>query len=132
MALVLIIFLSLLILFFLGTRNIYIYTKDIDDEGAPRLEFLAAMASSLKETDPEEGAAIETLARKLAGREYFLDPRVFNYPQVCTYNSFVYLLPDYLFCSKPCKQGTVALKSGGNTRTTRPCSSTTRICDSTL
>lgn len=53
-----------------------------DDDGAPRLELLAAMASSLKETDPEEGAAIDDLARKLAGREYFLDPRVFNHPQV--------------------------------------------------
>lgn len=40
------------------------------------------MASGLKETDPEEGAAVDGLARKLAGREYFLDPRVFNHPQV--------------------------------------------------
>lgn len=38
------------------------------------------MASTLKKTDPEEGAAIDKLARKLAGKEYFLDPRIFNYP----------------------------------------------------
>lgn len=38
------------------------------------------MASTLKKADPEEGAAIDDLARKLAGREYFLDPRIFNYP----------------------------------------------------
>ncbi|CAM9245435.1 unnamed protein product [Scytosiphon promiscuus] len=56
--------------------------EDVDDEGAPRLGLLATMASALKETDPEEGAAIDGLARRLAGREYFLDPRVFNYPQV--------------------------------------------------
>ncbi|CAM9980398.1 unnamed protein product [Pylaiella littoralis] len=56
--------------------------EDIDDEGVPRLERLAAMASGLKETDPEEGAAVDGLARKLAGREYFLDPRVFNHPQM--------------------------------------------------
>lgn len=58
--------------------------QDVDDEGAPRLGLLATMASALKETDPEEGAAIDGLARRLAGREYFLDPRVFNYPQVRT------------------------------------------------
>lgn len=49
------------------------------------------MAAALKETDPEEGAAIDVLARRLAGREYFLDPRVFNYPQVRTTPCFFFV-----------------------------------------
>lgn len=43
---------------------------------------LGMMASALKETDPEEGAQLETLAHKLRGREYFLDPRMFNHHKV--------------------------------------------------
>lgn len=54
--------------------------QDVGEKGPPRLGLLAAMASTLKKADPEEGAAIDDLARKLAGREYFLDPRIFNYP----------------------------------------------------
>lgn len=50
--------------------------------GGARLGILGMMASALKETDPEEGAALEGLARKLIGRQYFLDPRVFNLSQV--------------------------------------------------
>ncbi len=51
----------------------------------PRLRRLAALAYTLRHKDPEEGAAIDDLAQKLAGREYFLDPRVFNYPRVGGY-----------------------------------------------
>ncbi|CAN0464708.1 unnamed protein product, partial [Ectocarpus sp. 12 AP-2014] len=62
-----------------GTEDI---DEGLDEDGAPRLGLLATMASALMEEDPDEGAAIDGLARKLAGREYFLDPRVFNYPQM--------------------------------------------------
>lgn len=56
-------------------------TQDTSEERPPRLGLLAAMASTLKKAkDPAEGAAIDGLARKLAGREFFLDPRIFNYP----------------------------------------------------
>lgn len=47
-----------------------------------RLGLLGMMASALKENDPLESASVEGLARKLSGREYFLDPRVFNHRQV--------------------------------------------------
>ncbi|CAN0525267.1 unnamed protein product, partial [Ectocarpus sp. 8 AP-2014] len=53
-----------------GTEDI---DEGLDEDGAPRLGLLATMASALMEDDPDEGAAIDGLARKLAGREYFLD-----------------------------------------------------------
>lgn len=58
-----------------------------DGDGGPGdkeegLGLLGMMASALKETDPDESAAMKGLARKLVGREYFLDPRVFNHRQV--------------------------------------------------
>lgn len=70
-----------------GSRGI-VSIEDLEMEGnegqeeAARSGFLGILASVLKETDPAEAVAIEGFSRKLAGREYFLDPRVFNYRQV--------------------------------------------------
>ena len=75
--------------------------QDIYKDGVPRLRRLAALAYTLRHKDPEEGAAIDDLAQKLAGREYFLDPRVFNYPQV-RHGSVFFGVVRRFFDSKPC------------------------------
>lgn len=70
-----------------GSQGI-VSIEDLEMEGsegqeeAARSGFLGILASVLKETDPAEALAIEGFSRKLAGREYFLDPRVFNYRKV--------------------------------------------------
>ncbi|CAM9995566.1 unnamed protein product [Choristocarpus tenellus] len=57
--------------------------EEEEEEGVGRaLGMLGEMAKAVKEEDPEEGAALEDLSRKLRGREYLLDPRVFNYRQM--------------------------------------------------
>lgn len=65
-----------------GIEDGDIATRAEEDQGGARLGLLGMMASAIRETDPQESAAIEDLARKLVGREYFLDPRVFNHSQV--------------------------------------------------
>ena len=66
-----------------GIEDSDIATRAEEDQGGARLGLLGMMASAIRETDPQESAAIDGLARKLVGREYFLDPRVFNHRQVC-------------------------------------------------
>lgn len=66
-----------------GIEDGDIATRAEEDQGGARLGLLGMMASAIRETDPQESAAIDGLARKLVGREYFLDPRVFNHRQVC-------------------------------------------------
>lgn len=65
-----------------GIEDGDIATRAEEDQGGARLGLLGMMASAIRETDPPESAAIDGLARKLVGREYFLDPRVFNHRQV--------------------------------------------------
>ncbi|CAN0415364.1 unnamed protein product, partial [Discosporangium mesarthrocarpum] len=56
--------------------------REMDNgEGGIARGVLSAMAKAVKEEDPEEGTVLEGLAEKLRGREYLLDPRVFNYRQ---------------------------------------------------
>ena len=52
------------------------------EDQAAKTGFLSLLVSVLRENDPAEANALQVLARKLAGREYFLDPRIFNYRQV--------------------------------------------------
>jgi len=51
-----------------------------DEDGEVSIAGLAFLATGIKEEDESEGKALEELARKLKGREYLLDPRMFNYP----------------------------------------------------
>lgn len=70
-----------------GIEDGDIATRAEEDQGGARLGLLGMMASAIRETDPQESVAIEGLARKLVGREYFLDPRVFNHRQVFLFSS---------------------------------------------
>jgi len=58
----------------------YAEEDDDDEDGNVSMAGLAFLAAGIKEEDEAEGLALEELARKLKGREYLLDPRMFNYP----------------------------------------------------